>query len=74
MIKITANRIGNMQATRIETSISGSLTDIMVELSSVTTSVINEITEPLPKELKIKIAQEFVSNVYLTIIGGKNNE
>ena len=57
MIKITANRIGNMQATRIETSISGSLTDIMVELSSVTTSVINEITEPLPKELKIKIAQ-----------------
>lgn len=74
MIKITANRIDNMQATQIETSISGSLTDILTELASVTVSVINEITEPLPKEIKIKISQEFVSNVYLNIVGGNKNE
>lgn len=74
MIKITANRIDNMQATQIETSISGSLNDILTELASVTVSVINEITEPLPKEIKIKISQEFVSNVYLNIVGGNKNE
>lgn len=75
MIKITANRMdNNVQATQIETSLSGSLPEILTELAAGVVAVINEITNPLPQEIKVKVTQDFVSDVYLNIIGGNENE
>lgn len=70
MIKITANRMdNNRHETQIETSLSGSMPEILIELASGVIAVINEITEPLPQEIKVKVTQDFVSDVYLNIIG-----
>lgn len=70
MIKITANQMNNNRhETQIETSLSGSMSEILIELSSSVVAVINEITEPLPKEIKVKVTQDFITNVYLNIVG-----
>lgn len=74
MVRINANRMNNMKATQIETTLSGSMSDILTELASGVVAVINEITEPLPKEITVKITQDFVSDVYLNIVGGNKNE
>lgn len=67
-------RKSNVQATQIETSLSGSLPEILTELAAGVVAVINEITNPLPQEIKVKVTQDFVSDVYLNIIGGNENE
>lgn len=74
MVKITAKRIDNRQATQIETTLSGSLSDILTELSTGVVAVINEVTKPLPQEIKVKITQDFVTDVYLNTLGGNENE
>lgn len=74
MVRINANRMNNMKATQIETTLSGSMSDILTELASGVVAVIDEITKPLPKEIKVKVTQDFVTDVYLNTLGGNKNE
>lgn len=77
MVQITAKHIkktDDINTTQIETSISGNLLDILTELASGVVAVVNEITKPLPKEIKLKVTQEFITDVYSHIVGGNDNE
>ena len=56
MIKITANRMdNNVQATQIETSLSGSLPEILTEHAAGVVAVINEITKRFPIYFKVEL-------------------
>ncbi|WP_295209781.1 hypothetical protein [Ruminococcus sp.] len=73
MVQITAKHIkrtNDIKSTKVETSLSGSFVDILTELASGVIAVVNEITEPLPTEVKLKVTQDFITDVYVNIVEG----